>query len=187
MPGSIRRDSYHRLLAGVLVSLLTERGVHAETIDLADHPMPFYDGDLESEQGQPSEAIDLHDRLARLDGLIFATPEYNGGPSALLKNTIDWITRVDRNAFRPLLIGLVAASPGSRGGATGLASVRAICEHMRLDLVAGDVSIPHAGDAFEIDGADVRLVRDDDLARTIDYVDGLVELLADRRPRSLAS
>ncbi len=181
MPGSIRRDSVHRRLAHVLYDVLAGRGVTPELIDLADFPMPLYDGDAEAEQGQPQAAVDIRDRLATFDGLILVTPEYNGGPSALMKNAIDWVTRVDRTVFRSLLIGLAAASPGSRGAIAGLASMRAICEHMRLDVLAGHISIPHVGDALgEVDGRIV-LLRDDDRERVASYIDAYVASLIERR------
>lgn len=186
MPGSTRRDSINRRLAEALAFMLSDRGVAAEVIDLADSPMPIYDGDAEAESGQPDTAVELHDRLASFDGLIFVSPEYNGGPSALLKNTIDWVTRVDRSVFRRLLIGLATATPGGRGGISGLASMRTIVEHMRLDAAPGELSIPNAADAFESAGSRTMLARADDVERASVYLDGYVETLDERRRQRLA-
>ncbi len=186
MPGSIRRDSINRRLAEALASMLSDRGVTTEVIDLADSPMPIYDGDAEAESGQPETAVELHGRLTSFDGLIFVSPEYNGGPSALLKNTIDWITRVDRAVFRQLLIGLATATPGGRGGISGLASMRTIIEHMRLDAAPDELSIPNAAAAFELVGERTVLARADDRERAAAYLDGYVDLLDDRRRQQLA-
>jgi NAD(P)H-dependent FMN reductase len=184
--GSVRSESVHRRLALVLAERLRAAGVEAVLIDLADHPMPIYDGDLEDAEGPPAPAQELTELLRGFDGLVLVTPEHNGGPSALLKNTIDWITRVDRSVFAPLLIGLAAASPGSRGGATGLAAMQRLAEHMRLEIAPVVLSVPHAGDAFaERDGA-TALARIDDIERAAAFVDGFVAALVARSQVTLA-
>ncbi|HEY5663782.1 MAG TPA: NAD(P)H-dependent oxidoreductase [Ilumatobacter sp.] len=149
LPGSTRAASVNRRLAASLVAPFAALGIEAELIDLAEFPLPLYHGDHEATHGAPDAAVALHGRLAGCAGLVIVSPEYNGGPSPLLKNAIDWVTRVDRAVFRRLVIGLAAASPGSRGGIGGLAVLRRICEHMRLDVVPVDLSIATAGDAFE--------------------------------------
>ena len=93
----------NRLLAAQLALRFTQAGVGADLDDQADHPMPIYHGDDEVAEGPPATAVALHDLLAAADGLIVVTPEYNGGPPALLKNSLDWVTRVDRAVFRRLL------------------------------------------------------------------------------------
>jgi NAD(P)H-dependent FMN reductase len=180
LPGSIRAASMNRQLAAALVPTLARHGVAGEVVDLADYPMPLYHGDEEAEHGQPASAVALHDRLAGFDGLIFVSPEYNGGPSALLKNTIDWVTRVDRAVFKPLLIGLAATSPGPRGARNGLAVLRSICDHMRLDLVPDDLSIGQYGDAFELVDGTPTLVRSHDIEATERFVAGYAAALRER-------
>lgn len=142
LPGSTRADSLHRRLAAAMADGLVERRVQVDLVDLNEHPMPIYHGDDEAVAGPPPGALALHDRVAACDGLIILTPEYNGGPSPLLKNAIDWVTRVDRATLRQPLLGLAATSPGRRGGAHGLAVMRAIAEHMRLAIVDTDFSVP---------------------------------------------
>lgn len=180
LPGSIRAASVHQQLAAALVPLLVARDVDVDVIDLADYPMPLYHGDDEAEHGQPAAAVALHDRLTELDGLIFVSPEYNGGPSALLKNTIDWATRVDRAVLKPLLIGLAAASPGPRGGLNGLSVMRKIVEHLRLEIVSDDLSIPQYGEAFEVIDGVPGFVRDADIAAADMFVSAYAARLHER-------
>ncbi len=179
--GSIRSASIHRRLASVMAVELAGMGVTPDVVDLADYPLPIYHGDEEAASGPPDAAVELHDRLAAHDGLILLSPEYNGGPSALLKNAIDWVTRVERATLRRPLVGFASASPGSRGGTHGLAVLRAIGEHMRLELADDEFSLPDAGAVIEPDGEGWRLARDDAHDRLGRWLSGYVELLRVRR------
>lgn len=173
--GSIRSASIHRRLAVVIAAGLAERGIGTDVVDLADYPLPIYHGDDEAASGAPPAAVALHDRLAAHDGLVFLSPEYNGGPSALLKNAIDWVTRVDRATLRGPVVGFAAASPGGRGAVNGLRVMRAIGEHMRLVLTDDDFSLRDAGTAIEADGDGWVLAGEDDRARLDDWLDRFVE------------
>ena len=180
LPGSLRAGSKNTELAHALVPLLAAHDVDATVINLADYPMPIYSGDDEAQHGHPAGAVALHDRLAGFDGLIIVTPEYNGGPSALLKNSIDWVTRVDRSVFTPMLIGLAAASPGPRGGLNGLAVMRMIVQHLRLEIVSDDLSIPRYGDAFDLVDGVPTLVRADALEAAELFAAGYAARLRER-------
>jgi NAD(P)H-dependent FMN reductase len=186
VPGSVRADSLHRRLAAALAPLFEAHGLSVEIVDLRDHPMPIYDGDAERELGPPAAAVELQAHVAAADAVVFLTPEYNGGPPALLKNTIDWVTRVDRTTFRRPLIGLAATSPGGRGAVHGLDVMRRIFGHMGLTMLDGDLSVPDGADAFELSGgpgdgpSTVRFARDGDRARAEQFVTRLADLLAER-------
>jgi len=180
LPGSIRSESMSRRLADALVPILADHGLAAEVIDLTDYPMPLYHGDEEAESGPPAAAVALHDRIAQFDGIIFVSPEYNGGPTALLKNSFDWVTRVDRAVFKRLLVGLTATSPGSRGARNGLSVMRSMCEHMRLDLVRDDLSIPDYRDAFDMVAGVPTLVRSDDIDAAELFAGGYAQRMRER-------
>lgn len=87
--GSLRRTSYNRALLRAAVELVPD-GMIIDVIDLAG--VPFYNGDIESD-GLPDEVAFLRDQIAVADGLLIVSPEYNGGPSAITKNAIDWGSR----------------------------------------------------------------------------------------------
>ena len=70
------------------------QGAEVTRISLADYPLPIMDEDLESEKGVPENAVKLARLIAAHDALLIATPEYNGSIPPLLKNTIDWVSRV---------------------------------------------------------------------------------------------
>lgn len=162
--GSIRRASFNSLLAREIADELASRGRDHLLVDLGDHDMPVYHGDLEEEQGVPATAHELAALLGDSGGLVITSPEYNGSFSPLLKNSLDWVTRIDMGVLRDTLIGLAAASPGRGGGVRGLAMVRTWFENMRLIVAAADLSIPAVHDHLSGDPASPRL---DDETRTV--------------------
>ena len=144
MAASTREGSINAALARRIVAELTARNARAELVDLDHYDMPMYHGDLEAADGPPRAAHDLVDRLARADRLVIVSPEYNGAFPPLLKNTVDWISRVDREAFRRLGVGLASASPGGRGGVRGLALLRTWLENLRVAIADPELAVPNA-------------------------------------------
>jgi chromate reductase, NAD(P)H dehydrogenase (quinone) len=144
--GSIRRASYNTLLARAVADELARRDRDHLLVSLGDHDMPIYHGDHEDEHGVPTTGHELAALLRDSGGLLIASPEYNGSFSPLLKNSIDWVTRIDMGVLRDTLIGLMAASPGRGGGVRGLAMVRTWFENMRLIVAADDLSIPQVNE-----------------------------------------
>ena len=60
----------------------------------SDFPLPIYDGDLQAKSGVPKHAVNLKRMIGAHHGVLIVTPEYNASVPPLLKNTIDWISRV---------------------------------------------------------------------------------------------
>lgn len=155
--GSIRTGSVNTALAKVAAQIAEQKGADVTLIDLASYPMPIYNGDLEESQGQPEQAKALHNLIASHDGMIITSPEYNGLPSALLKNTIDWVSRVDVKVFAGKAAGLLSASPGALGGLRGLPHVRTLLTNINVLVVPQQAAIGGALDAFD----DVGNLKDD--------------------------
>lgn len=157
--GSTRSGAYSGKTADVAQKELALQGAEVTRISLADYPLPFMDQDLEAEEGVPENAI----RLARLfvdhDGILIATPEYNGSLPPLLKNAIDWISRVrehDGHRLQPLRAKVVAICSSSNGHFAGIRSashLRQILAHIQMDVIAPQLSVPNAAEAFDKDGA----------------------------------
>jgi NAD(P)H-dependent FMN reductase len=151
LSGSARRGSLNKKVARHAATEAVLQGVDSLFIDLAEYPLPIYDGDLEDSQGIPANALALGSIIDAADGLLIASPEYNGAYTALLKNTIDWLSRIDR-AILAKPVAIASASPGRNGGAGGLRILRTTLEHMRVPVVDHELSIPHADEAFDVDG-----------------------------------
>lgn len=90
-----------------------------EFLDLKKYTLPIYSQEIE-QKGIPNQAKELFQLFTSAEGFILASPEHNGLPSAFLKNTIDWLSRIDQRFFgdNPLL--LLSTSPGATGGSTHL-------------------------------------------------------------------
>lgn len=156
--GSLRSGAYSGKTADAAMKELALQGAEVTRISLADYGLPIFDQDLEKDKGIPDSAI----RLARLfsvhDGVLIASPEYNASIPPLLKNTIDWVSRVSRDHGRPLkpFAGMVAAlcssSPGRLGGIRGLYHLRAVLMNVGFEVITQQCAVPQAGGAFGEDG-----------------------------------
>lgn len=149
--GSVRSGSLNVALAQAALSTAESAGADVDYIDLGAYPLPIYHGTMEELHGTPASAIALTERLATADGLLIASPEFNGGPSGLLKNTIDWITRVNMTAFQSSRIGLMSATPGSKGGLHNLGILESIFTWMQC-TTHESFSLPKAQDEL-LEGA----------------------------------
>lgn len=155
--GSTRRDSFNKKLARYAVDIVKDLGSTAEFIDLRDYALPLYDGDIEQEQDYPSSALKLKEILKQSDGWLIASPEYNSSISAVLKNTLDWVSRsseagTDLSPFTGKVVALVAAAPGKLGGLRGLVHLRAILSNLGMIVIPNQLAIPSAMNAFSDDG-----------------------------------
>ena len=159
--GSTRRDSVNKKLARLAAAKATSLGAEGVFLDIADYEMPLYDGDIEREVGIPEAANRFAAEVERADALIVASPEYNGAFSPVLKNSIDWATRVERRLFRKPT-ALMSGTPGSRGGVRGLAILRATLENMAVPVIETELAVPEAtlhveGDASASDELDAKI------------------------------
>jgi NAD(P)H-dependent FMN reductase len=155
--GSTRAGSLNKRLVQVALAGAAEAGAETRFLDLADFRMPVYDGDEEARHGLPEAAVQLKQELLTHDALLIASPEYNGSLTAVLKNTLDWISRPRQGeatlaAFDGKVAGLLSASPGSLGGLRGLAHLRQILSGIRVLVIPEQLAVARAGDAFDAEG-----------------------------------
>lgn len=130
VPGSVRSGSLNARLAGAIARELAAAHVDVVRISLADHALPLYDGDSEKNAAMPRAAINLKRLIGLQHGVILVSPEYNASVPPLLKNAIDWISRVRErgeepgDVFRGRVFAIASASTRPAGGAHGLAALR---------------------------------------------------------------
>lgn len=156
LAGSTRSDSWNKKLIKLahdqLYALYAQK-ISTTLIDLKDYPLPFYDGDLENRQGIPDNALKLKKLFLAHQGLVIASPEYNGGISAVLKNSIDWVSRPDipkttNDYFAGKIALLLSASTGKLGGLRGLDQLRAILTKLKVLVLPEQLNIGPADKKF---------------------------------------
>lgn len=155
--GSTRRGSLNRKLIRIAAEGARAAGAEVTLLELSDHPLPLYDGDLEARDGLPPNARKLKEIFLAHEGLLIAAPEYNSSITPLLKNTIDWVSRsapgeAPLACFEGKVAALMSASPGGLGGLRGLMVVRSCLSNTRVLVLPGQVAVPQANDAFAEDG-----------------------------------
>src|SRR5690348_1024720 len=132
IPGSLRTGSFNARLAAAAVKEFALANVDVTQISLGDYPLPIYDGDFEANSGIPKNAIDLKRMIEAHHGVLIVSPEYNSSVPPLVKNTIDWVTRVREHnetlgqVFRERAFAIGAASDGKFGGLRVLMALRQI-------------------------------------------------------------
>jgi chromate reductase, NAD(P)H dehydrogenase (quinone) len=141
--GSIRTGSFNTRLAAIAAKEIARAEADVTRISLLDFPMPLYDGEHEARSGPPENAVKLKRMFCAHHGVFIASPEYNASLTPLLKNAIDWISRVREkqepplSAYRNRVFALGAASNGTYGGMRSIMALR-----QSLELGCGALVIP---------------------------------------------
>lgn len=109
--GSLRAGSVNAATARAATSEAPD-GVAVTLYDVSR--LPLYNGD-EEDSGPPAAAVALHEAVAKHDGVILFSPEYNSSFPAVTKNVIDWLSRPPKS-WDGVPFTLVSTSPGTRAG-----------------------------------------------------------------------
>ena len=146
--GSNRKNSINVNALKFAVAGAQAAGAEVTLLNLADFPLPIYDGDWHAEHGIPAPLLALHPQLVAADGLLIASPEYNASITPLLKNTIDWLSQsingsAGNAAFLDKPTGLIGASAGAFGGVRALPHVATIFSNLGA-IVLPIMAVPHA-------------------------------------------
>ena len=155
IPGSLRTGSHNARLAAAAAYELALAGADVTRISLADFPLPIYDGDLQGKSGVPKNAINLKRMMSVHHGVLIVTPEYNGSVPPLVKNTIDWVTRVQDahesrgQVFRERAFAIAAASENRLGGTRSLAALRLILSACHAMVIPNQLALSFANEAYD--------------------------------------
>ncbi|MFN3349236.1 NADPH-dependent FMN reductase [Pseudorhodoplanes sp.] len=154
--GSIRTGSMNAQLAALAAKEFALAGADTTRISLLDYPMPLYDGDLEARSGPPEAAVSLKRMMQQHQGIFIASPEYNASITPLLKNSLDWVSRVREGKEAPLAVykdrafALGGASNGGYGAMRSLMALRQVLELGCGALVIPEqIAVAHASEAFD--------------------------------------
>jgi chromate reductase, NAD(P)H dehydrogenase (quinone) len=155
IPGSLRTGSLNARLAATAAYQFVQADAEVTRISLGDFPLPIYDGDLQSKSGVPKNAINLKRMIGAHHGVLIVTPEYNSSVPPLVKNTIDWVTRVQDapeargQVFRETPFAIAAASGGRLGGTRALAALRLILSACHATVIPNQLALSFADQAYD--------------------------------------
>jgi NAD(P)H-dependent FMN reductase len=171
--GSVRTGSFNGRLAALAAKEFALAQADVTLISLADFPMPLFDGNLEAASGPPESALKLKRMMAAHRGIFIASPEYNASLTPLLKNTLDWVSRVRERgeptlvAYKNRAFAIGAASNGTYGGMRSLMALRHVLELGCSALVIPEqIAVREAATGFDDDGG----LKDERLANLLKTV-----------------
>jgi NAD(P)H-dependent FMN reductase len=156
--GSIRTGAFSAKTADAATRELALQGAEVTRISLGDYPLPIMDEDLEKEHGVPENAVKLGRQIATHDGFLIASPEYNSSIPPLLKNALDWVSRVRRDGDRPFkpyagkVAALCSSSDGNFAGLRGLYHLRSVLMNCQVEVITPQCSVARASEAFDENG-----------------------------------
>lgn len=150
---SLRAPSLNRRLLEVAAGMARSAGAEVDVAHFSEFEVPSFNQDVMNERGLPPGAEMLRQRLAAVDGLLLASPEYNYSMPGVLKNLIDWVSRYRPGPFRGKSALLLSTATGAVGGARGLWQLRIPLEGLGVFVYPSMFSLPSGGQAFSPDGA----------------------------------
>ena len=155
IPGSLRTGSHNVKLAAAAAHEFAQAGADVTRLSLGDFPLPIYDGDLQVKSGVPKHAVNLKRMIAAHHGVLLVTPEYNSSVPPLVKNVIDWVTRVQDphetrgQVFRECAFAIASASESRLGGTRVLAALRLILGACHAMVIPNQLALSFAGHAYD--------------------------------------
>lgn len=160
--GSARRQSLNKRLARAAMIKAEEFGASGTFVDLKDFPMPLYCGDIEEEEGVPETVKALAEIVKAHDGVFIAAPEYNSTITPLLKNTLDWVSRLKtgggdgvppQTPWQGRYFSIGATTMGAMGGLRGLQTLsQTLINGFQLHVSPKTVAVPRGHEALTADG-----------------------------------
>lgn len=158
--GSTRQNSFNRRLAAVAASIARDAGAEVSHIELGDFDIPMYNADLEA-RGTPADVVRLKELFYAHPAWIISSPEYNGSYTALLKNTIDWVSSPIKadpvwssgtKPFTGKVVGMLSASNGALGGLRSQSHLAPLLLNLKCWLAPTAFALSRAADAFDASG-----------------------------------
>lgn len=150
--GSLRTGSINETLRQHMSAKLREAGVAVTDLSLADFEMPIFGEDLEAEH-TPDAAKRLADLFRTTDIVLIITPEYNGGVTPLIANSIAWISRQKPSPFRHAIFGIGGVSNGKYATIFGLSHLRDSLSKVGALVVPTLLGLGPAPEIFDENGA----------------------------------
>src|SRR5688572_7649908 len=149
---ALREGSLNNRLADLATRVVERRGARVDRATMAQFDCPSYDGDVDAGEGIPEPALEFGRHIKAADAFMISSPEYNASMPGVLKNVIDWTSRIRPQPFNGKQCFLLSASPSMAGGNRGLWSLRIPLEHLGTRVYPDMFSLAQAHQAFAADG-----------------------------------
>lgn len=149
---SLREGSLNSELARLAAVTIEANQGEVDLASMRDFDTPSYDADVQNEEGFPAGAEEFRRRLEACNGFVVAAPEYNASMPGVLKNSIDWVSRLRPQPLNERAGLLMSASPSMSGGNRGLWALRVPLEHLGARLYPDMFSLAQAHTAFDSEG-----------------------------------
>lgn len=147
--GSLRKDSYN---SGLLRAANELKPGNMEFEEMEIFNLPLYDDDIKA-QGFPEPVKFLGEKITAADGLLFALPEYNFSVPGVLKNAIDWVSRISPQPFNEKPTAIMGASTGMLGTARAQLHFRQIALFVNMFvMIKPEIFVSFAKDKFDNEG-----------------------------------
>jgi chromate reductase len=128
--GSLRKASYNAALARSLPRFAPPAMTLRSAPSFAGFPL--YNADVQDSAGFPADVLALADAIRAADAVMIVSPEYNWSIPGVLKNAIDWLSRLEKQPFEGKPVAVQSAARGLLGGAR-------MQYHLRQSLTTLDV------------------------------------------------
>ena len=161
--GSNSPVSINHKLIGTTASLIDFAQV--DVISLRTFSVHFYDVEKERAEGIPQKMIELSSILSQYEGFVLSTPEHNGIPPAFLLNTLDWLSRVNRNIFNDKPTLLMSTSTGLNGGEGALRILESVIPRFGAKVVHA-----HPFPSFNHNLKDAQIINAEELLKMKDIL-----------------
>lgn len=145
--GSLRKGSFNSMLVREAA-----RVFDADEFTFADLNLPLFNEDVEAE-GIPEPVTLLCDQIRAADAIVFSTTEYNKGPSGVMKNALDWVSRPRPAPMADKPVAVLSAAAGGAGGQRAKSNMYLYLIPFKVNLVFNpEVNLGSAHQQFDDDG-----------------------------------
>lgn len=145
--GSLGDDSATRRACELALDAAREHGARTELVDLRAWKLPFAASGFDADEWP--DAARLNELVSGSDGMIWATPEYHGSFSGVLKNALD-LGSFDE--YQGRAVALLGVAGGAIGATQSLSHLRGVARTLHAICINEQVSIARSYSAFDADG-----------------------------------
>ncbi|MCC9136319.1 NADPH-dependent FMN reductase [Pontibacter silvestris] len=142
-----RPNSKTRAIVDLYASLLKEKGISYQVLDLADLPEDFTVYALYSYTGKNEQFNKLTSMVSNSDKFIFVVPEYNASFPGVLKAFIDGLDYP--YTFKNKKAALVGISSGMQGSNLALSHLTDIFNYLGMHILALKPKLAHIEKNFD--------------------------------------